>query len=149
MLFREQWAGPAGSALQALPSTEQPCTQLPRPQPPQLHGVWNVFTVSATAIEEEAIPARPTLDSPGVAHAAATAGTNGAAANGNGATGGWHEGEEDEEEAETRVSWVYSSVEERQLWDTRGDGAAGLEGGAFWLPGGACTVRACLMPLGS
>ncbi|MEW5316297.1 MAG: hypothetical protein WDW38_007677 [Sanguina aurantia] len=56
ILFKEQWSGPPGlPPVELQPShklLQRPCTELPRPKPPQLQGEWSVFTTSATAIEE-------------------------------------------------------------------------------------------------
>ncbi|GIL79715.1 hypothetical protein Vretifemale_9002 [Volvox reticuliferus] len=57
LLFTEEWLGPASGERLAYPLDgvkvlARPCTELPRPTPAQLQGSWNVFTVSATGIDE-------------------------------------------------------------------------------------------------
>ncbi|GIL52540.1 hypothetical protein Vafri_8382 [Volvox africanus] len=100
LLFTEEWLGPASTErltypLDGVKVLARPCTDLPRPTPTQLQGSWNVFTVSATGIDEV-----------------------------------------DPLSGEEQVVWMYSSMEEQQLWDTSAAPPSGDDGGCFWLPGG-------------
>ncbi|PNW72040.1 hypothetical protein CHLRE_16g684900v5 [Chlamydomonas reinhardtii] len=57
LLFHEQWLGPASAERLSAPLADikllqRPCTDLPRMRPEQMQGAWNVFTVSATGIDE-------------------------------------------------------------------------------------------------
>ncbi|KAG2451288.1 hypothetical protein HYH02_003894 [Chlamydomonas schloesseri] len=57
LLFNEQWLGPATAERLSAPLADikllqKPCTDLPRMRPEQMQGAWNVFTVSATGIDE-------------------------------------------------------------------------------------------------
>ncbi|KAG2435736.1 hypothetical protein HXX76_006932 [Chlamydomonas incerta] len=57
LLFNEEWLGPATAERLSAPLADvkllqRPCTDLPRMRPEQMQGAWNVFTVSATGIDE-------------------------------------------------------------------------------------------------